>query len=487
MFNGFFTIALVLLVGFAGYKIYSLKMSLRQLLLEHAETSFQFLNVYSTISEIIGLAIIAIESPSRHISEFNAISRYAFVGILELIVSFLFTYFFIDLIEYWAKKGRTDWYYQILSFIICSPLWICGALITNLISLLYLESIGHRELVISDGFMPWHYAAFQTVPVELMDPYVQPELGAMILIFITPIMSLFLILFYVMRINKSGELLVIANEEATRLAAEQKKKDEASKKKDDDKKTEDKKDKTEDGKKPEDPKKSEDKKPEDGKKPEDPKKDNPSVIKLPDNFQPFTEALAVLAELTSTDTFNLDNFRRFLYQLCGMDPDANVMKVYEGVTNDSVKKYVSSVLSNPELGTHEGTSPAAYMKSVISRLMGNHGTTGDDNKLGLSGIIRYNRDLDNKMVDLGAVSEEAAAKFETLRRSRMFGSASQAGDGIKMQAMKEVDKIASAEDKAKATKLVDEVAQIAKSLSLEVHAITQTTIVNMRYNKDTKY
>ena len=144
----------------------------------------------STTTECIGLMILAF---ARGIDPFNAIIRYTIFGFIELAC----TYIFIDtsnrfqnfIINRTLADEKIDFLeigWIIPYAIVILPLFLILSIPTWIIAQLYFESTGALRLVFGGtSFLPW-----EQVQVFETGKHTFVELGALVVIYVTPIISI---------------------------------------------------------------------------------------------------------------------------------------------------------------------------------------------------------------------------------------------------------------------------------------------------------
>lgn len=477
VFSAIMASILIIALGYGAWVIHKKKITLENLVFDNAYNTFILVGVLSTIGEVIGLAIIATQSEQRHVALFNAIFRYGLMGFLEILTSFLFTFSFVSMTNKAAKDGLVTPWEITKTILVCFPIWVLGCLVTNLIGLLYLESIGHRELVIHGGLAPWNFASFEVVPYESMIVYTQPELAAMVMIYITPFINIFLVVFYIMRTYKKlKEESLSALTKAEKKAAEKEKKESESH--EEDEKTKEKEPETEEEKKADE---TVDEKTNTSTK-NDTKNEDEAVSVLPDDkITSFAQLLRVVELVHSS--FDHKNFVRFMYRLCGVDPDEpSKYKVTED-TSEKVKEYIEWV-EGGEVGSAKGVSPVQHLSKEMSILIGQTVEDGGRANVGLKAINYFNKEFLKHSSQLKSISEECYKLVRQKALHQTTHSTAFAEASKKLE--EELERITDPRKKTEAKELVSKITDFSGKVAQEVKAFTES-IDTINYNSSVKY
>lgn len=202
-------IAMVVLLGFIWFSWRKFKKSQKDkdakkfsmsgFFIDDPTHKFEIVATISTVCEVVGLALLAID---RGVEPFNAASRYLTIGFVELMFTFLFLNVTTGMIRNFMRRiyldGKVRWYeyltYPTLFFLMAIPLFMICCIPTYIISQLYFESIGVLKFNYVNNFWPWDYLE----PADVSNTYIDengimittyPELGALILIWFTPLLN----------------------------------------------------------------------------------------------------------------------------------------------------------------------------------------------------------------------------------------------------------------------------------------------------------
>ena len=215
------------------YTIYKVKtskeeFSLSDIFIKDAKRKFEVVATLTTGFEVVGLSLVAIE---RGVEPFNAYSRYITIGFIELMFTFLFINSTLAMIRAYLKKAYADnkmsWIeaigYPCLFLITVFPLWVLCSIPTYIISNLYFESIGVLKFNYTAHWHPLYYVEPASVATTTYDAEgnkitIYPELGALIMIWFTPILNAMQLLFSpVEMIKEAGALAKERRERADSL------------------------------------------------------------------------------------------------------------------------------------------------------------------------------------------------------------------------------------------------------------------------------
>lgn len=193
---------LVVIIG-AAIRISNLrkkgkKITLSDLFTKNVVHKFEVLAIISTSSEVVSLILGAIE---RGIEPFSAVVRFSVMGFFELMFTFLFLRTSLSIIQGTIKYSFRDnimrwyeWFYLIPVFaglFLMLPLFTWP---TWVIQEMYFESLGLLKLDFDVNNFPF-YVTIADVEHEVLDPdtgeliRIHPEIGAMVLIWMTPALN----------------------------------------------------------------------------------------------------------------------------------------------------------------------------------------------------------------------------------------------------------------------------------------------------------
>lgn len=197
-------------------------LNLSTLITDKVKLKLEILSLCVTILECTGLMTIAID---RGVDMINAIGRYTAIGILELIFTFLLFELSTELLKAMVLKPyhtSTNKYGAIILSIplfiayiaICLILLMVLSIPSLVILQMYFESIGALKLYYIPGFLPHQVIGIVDQAAEqmamqpsdvVMDEFglPTPELGAIVLILMNPVLNIILIPLSVAEINKS--------------------------------------------------------------------------------------------------------------------------------------------------------------------------------------------------------------------------------------------------------------------------------------------
>ena len=196
MFAGFAALALILLIGYKA-KMYFVDKGkgVDDFLNGEIVGSYRTIAGFSTILEVVGLAIIA--EQSRGMPIFSGLSRFGTIGIFEIIATF---YFQSKVNEYFQEAyadGKLTWGEKIRIIFKSLPLFLLGFCITYFIFILYMESLYNLKVSFTGSLWPWNVLAITPISGEFYDHMRQMtvfprtiELSAVFLIFCTPVVSI---------------------------------------------------------------------------------------------------------------------------------------------------------------------------------------------------------------------------------------------------------------------------------------------------------
>lgn len=221
----FLGIGLTFLAYFLYKKITSpngQELNLSTLITDKVKLKLEILSLCVTILECTGLMSIAID---RGVDVINAIARYTSIGMLELIFTFLLFELSTKLLKIIVLKPyhtATNKYAALIMLVPLSIAYIviCGILlmvlsIPSLIILqMYFESIGALKLYYIPGFLPHEVVGIVDQAADqmamqpsdvVMDEFglPTPELGAIVMILMNPILNIILIPLSISEINES--------------------------------------------------------------------------------------------------------------------------------------------------------------------------------------------------------------------------------------------------------------------------------------------
>lgn len=166
-------------------------LTINQLLRDGSISFFHFVGSMSTIIEVVGLAIIAMTAGKMGL--YNAFSRYILIGIIELFMTFMT----IHIVFYLLKRAMDErsaggkkviWWERLFIVAKGLPFWILGFFVTFGIALLYLESKGALVLEFTGNIAPWSFIEITGMSSVQLNNV--PQLGALIMIFTTPMLTL---------------------------------------------------------------------------------------------------------------------------------------------------------------------------------------------------------------------------------------------------------------------------------------------------------
>jgi hypothetical protein len=205
----FSAISGVIVVGIIVYFYFDLiiiqKKTFEDLLQDNAVGTIRMISAASTVGETVGLIIIAVEV--REISFTSAIIRFGLIGVLEMLLTFLFIIVFHETLydsigkALWGDKevsGLEKLWIIIKTTAFSLPFFFVALGVTNFIWILYLESIFQVELVIG-GVKFWQ---FSIEPIYVEGFTRVPELTAWFMVFATPILNIILVIFEVKSLSQ---------------------------------------------------------------------------------------------------------------------------------------------------------------------------------------------------------------------------------------------------------------------------------------------
>jgi hypothetical protein len=203
-------ISMLTLVGFIAYAVWKIKksnkdkdgeqFSLSGFFIDDPAHKFEIVATISTLCEVIGLALMAID---RGVEPFNAASRFITIGFVELMFTFLFINVTTGMMKSFFKAiysdGKVQWHeyvtYPSAFIVFGSALFFICCIPTYIISQLYFESIGVLKFNYVNDWNPLNYLEPADVSSTFIDENgkmitTYPELGALILIWFTPLLNL---------------------------------------------------------------------------------------------------------------------------------------------------------------------------------------------------------------------------------------------------------------------------------------------------------
>jgi hypothetical protein len=167
---------------------------------ENVEFLFKSLSAVGTFIEVMNLSLVAMDSMGMDL--FQAFSRYALIGVIEILTSFIFISVVSNSMRRAAEKNKLN-FLELLKVLLKSiPVFFVGFVITGIIYLLYLESIFHLEAQQNNTQLWWlpilgFTLEFNPNNYKLIDPdWRQPiSFASVFLIYTTTIFDIMLIYF----------------------------------------------------------------------------------------------------------------------------------------------------------------------------------------------------------------------------------------------------------------------------------------------------
>lgn len=197
-------------------------LNLSTLITDKVKLKLEILSLCVTILECTGLMSIAID---RGVDMINAIARYTAIGMLELIFTFLLFELSTKLLKVMVLRPyhtSTNKYGAIILsiplfiayVIVCTILLIVLSIPSLIILQMYFESIGALKLYYIPGFLPHQVLGIVNQAAEemamqpsdvVMDEFglPTPELGAIVLILMNPVLNIILIPLSIGEINEA--------------------------------------------------------------------------------------------------------------------------------------------------------------------------------------------------------------------------------------------------------------------------------------------
>lgn len=167
---------------------------------DNVEFLFKSLSAVGTFIEVMNLSLVAMDSMGMDL--FQAFSRYALIGVIEILTSFIFISVISNSMRRAAEINKLN-ILELFKILIKSiPIFFVGFVVTGIIYLLYLESIFHLEAQQHNIQLWWlpilgFTLEFDTSKFQLIDPqWRQPiSFASVFLIYTTTIFDSMLIYF----------------------------------------------------------------------------------------------------------------------------------------------------------------------------------------------------------------------------------------------------------------------------------------------------
>lgn len=298
---------------------------------ENVEFLFKSLSAVGTFIEVMNLSLVAMDSMGMDL--FQAFSRYALIGVIEILTSFIFISVISNSMRKAAEKNKLN-FLELLKVLFKSiPVFFVGFVITGIIYLLYLESIFHLEAQQNNTQLWWlpilgFTLEFNPSNYKLINPdWRQPiSFASVFLIYTTTIFDVMLIYFLWRKYT---------NELGNKNYVKQEKKDKDKPK--DDKSKEESKDKEGAEKKPEQ---------------ESSKKDSENPTK-------FTIYEAI-DQIESLFKWNASDIKSRLNKVLGEDLSDKTMIHPDIVNGSKTKDQIKSIMENLIIG-QAGDNPSGVL------------------------------------------------------------------------------------------------------------------------------
>lgn len=209
------TIVTLIIIGTLGYSIYIIrtkKLTMENLLVDYGDETIKTVAAVSTLVEIMSLTNMAVMQ--GRLDYGSALMRYGTIGTVEIILTFYFFYnlkrALQDAMKPGSAGGSTITKKEAAFIYIKSiPLYLIALMSTCIVAMLYIDSINVIELQMN-GLLPtdWkietdqkrYSLAAKAIPVGKVD------LGALILIFMTPFFNLVLALKMIEYAKRDGKV-----------------------------------------------------------------------------------------------------------------------------------------------------------------------------------------------------------------------------------------------------------------------------------------
>jgi hypothetical protein len=140
-------IGIICIVGIGVWYYFNSKskdpINFNSLAEENVEFLFKSLSAVGTFIEVMNLSLVAMDSMGMDL--FQAFSRYALIGVIEVLTSFIFISVISNSMRRAAENNKLNFLELIKILFKSIPIFFVGFVITGIIYLLYLESIFHLE------------------------------------------------------------------------------------------------------------------------------------------------------------------------------------------------------------------------------------------------------------------------------------------------------------------------------------------------------